>query len=275
MTAEKQAASHASGSRDAPDTADAGTPTSRAERAGLPVGLRARAERLRAVKGFTVGPLDEFERSGRLQLATLVQEGLYPSSTLLDVGCGSLRAGYWFMNFLEPGRYHGINPRSWEIDQGLEYIVEPELAEYAKPRFAYNEDFDLSVFGVEFDFVVARSVWSHATKAQIEAMLDSFVATCPRGVMLVSYLPASQLPEPVRVPLYAGIHKVPGLAIKLRDLRGHRLAPPDYQGDEWAAALVGHDRKWVFAQCARRGLAVRELDYFYVGSQKWLRIERQ
>jgi hypothetical protein len=260
-----------------PVSNEAMIPPSRAERAGLPVSLKERAARLKSEQhgGFTAGPIDIYERSGRLQLATLVQEGLYPSSTLLDVGCGSLRAGYWFMNFLEPGRYFGINPRRHEIEQGLEYIIEPELVEYAKPRFAYNDDFDLSVFGVEFDFVVARSVWSHTTKAQIEAMLDSFVSTCPRGVMLTSYLPANRLPEPIRAPLHSAIRKVPGLPTKLRDIRGHMLAPPDYKGDVWDPALIGHDRKWVFEQCARRGLAVRELDYFYIGSQKWLRIEHR
>lgn len=241
----------------------------------MPVQLQARAERLRAAGGFLGGTLEAFESTGRLQLATLVHEGLYPSSKLLDVGCGSLRAGYWFMSFLEPGCYYGIEPRPEEVKQGLEYIVEPELVEYAQPQFSYNDDFDLSVFGTTFDFVVARSVWSHTSKAQIEAMLDSFVKVSHEtSVLLASYLPASKLPDGVREPLYKGLRKT-GLAPKLRDLRGKRLAPGDYQGTEWDPGLIGHDRGWLQAQCDQRGLKMRELKEFFANSQVWARIERK
>src|SRR3954454_18606924 len=85
--------------------------SSRAERAGMPVRIQERAAQLKAAGGFLGGPFEDFERVGRLQLVTLVQQGLNPSSKVLDVGCGSLRAGYWLMNFLEPGGYHGIEPR--------------------------------------------------------------------------------------------------------------------------------------------------------------------
>jgi hypothetical protein len=249
--------------------------TSRATRANMPVQLQARAERLKATGGFLGGTLETFERTGRLQLATLVHQGLYPSSKLLDVGCGSLRAGYWFMSFLEPGRYYGIEPRPEEVKQGLEYIVEPELVEYARPQFAYNDDFDLSVFGTTFDFVVARSIWSHTSKSQIEAMLDSFVKVSHEtSVLLASYLPASKLPDGVREPLYKGLRKT-GLAPRLRDLRGKRLAPGDYHGDEWDPGLIGHDRAWLHSQCAQRGLQMRELKEFFENSQVWARIERK
>ena len=52
---------------------------------------------------FTGGPPQYFEIVGRLQLATLVREGIYPQSKVLDVGCGCLRGGYWVIHFLDPG----------------------------------------------------------------------------------------------------------------------------------------------------------------------------
>ncbi|MGZ4105601.1 MAG: class I SAM-dependent methyltransferase [Actinomycetota bacterium] len=250
-------------------------PTSRALRAGMPVRVHDRAVRLKAAGGFTVSPLEDFEKSGRLQLATLIQEGLYPSSKVLDVGCGSLRAGYWLMNFLEPGCYFGIEPRVHEVEEGLRYIVEPELIEYAKPKFAHNEDFDLTVFGTTFDFVLARSIWSHSTKPQIEAMLDSFLQVAnPGAVMLSSYLPASRLPDAIREPAYTAMRKVPKLVTTLARIRDRRLAPGDYHGAEWTGALIGHDRRWLRDQCARRGLRMRELSEFIFSSQVWARIER-
>ena len=59
---------------------------------------------------FLGGPADDFERVGRLGFTVLLQEGLRPSSRVLDVGCGALRLGYWLLRFLDPGRYFGIDP---------------------------------------------------------------------------------------------------------------------------------------------------------------------
>jgi hypothetical protein len=239
----------------------------------MPVRLTERAAELKKTGGFLAGPLGDFEKSGRLQLSTLIWYGLYPSSTLLDVGCGSLRAGYWFMNFLEPGRYHGIEPRRWEVEQGLRYIVEPELVEYAQPRFAYNDNFDLTVFDTKFDFVVARSIWSHATKSQIRAMLDSFVAAgAPQSALFASYLPASRVPGVILEPFHRVVRAIPKLTQLLRRVRGHRLTPPDYRGTEWNAALIGHRRSWLRAECEARQLGFHELPDFRSGSQIWVRI---
>ena len=65
------------------------------------------------------------------------------------------------------------------------------------------------------------------------------------------------------------------LVTTLRRVRGKRLAPGDYQGTEWAAALVGHSRQWLVEQCERRGLQMRELPEFFSGSQVWVRIEHR
>ena len=71
-----------------------------------------------------------------------------------------LRGSYWTMHFLEPGCFFGLDPHPERIELGLKEVVEPELRERLQPTFAYNEDFDISVFDVKFDFVIARSVWT-------------------------------------------------------------------------------------------------------------------
>lgn len=238
-------------------------------------GVQARAEAMAAAGGFLGGRLQDFERIGRHQLEVLLHEGLRPDSNLADVGCGSLRAGYWFLHFLEPGHYFGIEPRVEEVEAGLAHVVDADLVARAQPRFDHNEDFDLAVFGVPFDFVVARSIWTHTSKAQIGQLLDSFDAVAaPGGVLLASYLPASKLPDPVREPLYGAYRRIPKFIEWRRRIRGRRLKPGDYQGDEWRAELVGHRFDWIEGECARRSLRVRELDHGMVNSQVWLRIER-
>ena len=48
------------------------------------------------------------------------------------------------------------------------------------------------MFGVKFDFFLAYSIWTHASKTQIATMLSSFAATSqPKAVFLASYYPAS------------------------------------------------------------------------------------
>ena len=60
-----------------------------------------------------VGPPKRYERMGHLQLQTLIQLGLRPQHRLLDIGCGSLRAGKRFIPYLDAERYFGIEPNEW------------------------------------------------------------------------------------------------------------------------------------------------------------------
>jgi SAM-dependent methyltransferase len=204
-------------------------------------------ERAEALEVFSGGPLKDFEAAGRLQLVTLLEQGLTPQSNVLDVGCGCLRAGWWLMHFLEPGRYFGIEPNRQMLQAGLDEIAGIELVETKRPSFAHNDDFDLSVFGGTFDYVLARSVWTHASKPQIEAMLDSFAAGGHK-VLLASYLPAKRRDD------YRDAHWVG---------RSHRS---DKSG------TVAHRFSWVKAVCAERGLAVEELPGRVFNRQHWLSI---
>src|SRR6516225_10147635 len=119
--------------------------------------LQDRSERL-AETVFLGGPKHDFERVGRLGFEVLLAEQLRPSSRVLDVGCGALRLGYWLMRFLDPGCYFGIEPQQEMLNVGLQQLVEPEVVQRAQARFAANDDFDFSVFGERFDFVIARSI---------------------------------------------------------------------------------------------------------------------
>jgi len=240
------------------------------------VSPQAKSRALAAEGKFLGGRLADYERAGRLQLEVLIHEGLYPSSKVLDVGCGALRGSYWLMHFLEPECFFGIEPHPDRVEIGLNEVLEPELRERARPRFSHNDDFDLTVFGTEFDFVIARSVWTHTSKAQIQRMLDTFCeAGAPGAVMLVSYFPASRIPGAVRNPflrLLARVPKGPGAANRVL---GRVPRKDDYLGGEWQAGNVSHSYSWIAGECRRRNLSVRELDYGILGSQIWLRIERR
>ncbi len=202
---------------------------------------------------FTGGPVDQFEIVGRQQFCLLINEGLNPDSLILDVGCGALRGGYWLIHFLRPKHYHGIEPNRTMLETALDNLFEPIIIKEKLPQFDYNFEFDFSVFGKKFNFFLARSIWTHASKLQIKNMLDGFNENSVDGaVFLTSYLSASW-------PFYR-----------------------DYNGSEWVGlshdsnsrGLVRHRFSWIQAQCETRHLSVQELNYGIFNKQRWLQIRK-
>ena len=214
--------------------------------------LQAKAEVL-GERTFLGVPVRDFEKGGRELLVYLLNAGLNPDSKLVDIGCGVLRGGYWLIHFLDPGCYCGIEPHTGRLEMGTGTILEPEVLAAKRPRFDTNPRFDTSVFGETFDFFLAYSVWTHASKPQIETMLDAFLRDAsPSGVFLTSYFPAGWW-------------------------------RPDYRGDAWygtshesdVPGCIHHDRRWIRSACERRGLTVRELGRDETYRQTWLAITRR
>jgi hypothetical protein len=57
------------------------------------------------------------------------------------------------------------------------------------PTFLYRSDWKLSKFGTTFDFILAQSVFSHASQQQIRACLDEVaVSLNSEGVFAFSFL---------------------------------------------------------------------------------------
>jgi SAM-dependent methyltransferase len=246
--------------------------------------LRERSERI-AQTTFLGGPAWDFERVGRIGFEVLLREGLSPSSRVLDVGCGALRLGYWLMRFLDPGCYFGIEPQQDMLRVGLDELVEPEVVERADAHFSANDDFDFSVFGESFDYVVARSIWTHASRPQISSMLASFARTAaPGGVFLTSYYPAGLcFKAGRRWPRLEGVvTKLPLADLSPALARLPSLASSEYRGSSWVgrshesdvAGVANHSLRWIAAEAARHGLTVQLMPYRVLHHQYWLRISR-
>lgn len=88
--------------------------------------------------------------------------GLRSTHQLLDIGCGSLRAGRIFLSYLDEKKYYGIEPNLWLLRQGIEKEVSQGLISLKQPKFHTTNKFNLSVFGEKFDFILAQSIWSHS-----------------------------------------------------------------------------------------------------------------
>jgi hypothetical protein len=214
--------------------------------------VQTRATEMISRHGFLGVPLDTFEQAGREQLISLLDEGISPESKIIEIGCGCLRIAYWLVRFLDPGCYYGIEPARLRVEYGLQYLFNADEVKLKQPRFDFNPCFDTSVFGARFDFFLARSIWTHASKVQIATTLDSFVRDSnDTSVFLASYLPA-------------------------------RIPEEDYRGSGWVGTshesntpgVIRHSLEWIFTQCKERGLRVDLLAGTDCDSQNWLRLRR-
>ena len=121
-----------------------------------------------------VGPPTRYDFMGATQFRLLCTLGLRANHYVLDFGCGSLRAGRLFISYLDPGRYYGIEPNKWLIEDAINNQVGKDLIRIKKPQFDYNSDFVTNVFSVKFDFIVAQSIFSHAGSDLIGIALRHF-----------------------------------------------------------------------------------------------------
>lgn len=103
-------------------------------------------------------------------LAFLKSEGLCTYHNLLDIGCGSLRIGHKLIEFLDYNKYYGIDHHSWLIKAGLENEL-CKLSIEKRPRFVVSTDFNFDEFNKLFNYVIAKSVFTHLTKDKIKNCL--------------------------------------------------------------------------------------------------------
>ena len=189
---------------------------------------------------FTGGPT-QYADVGRRTLAKAVDVGLLPTDTVLDIGAGSLRIGWWLVQYIEPRNYYAIEPAKKRIDTAAK-LLGVEIHTF------YNYDFEFPE--KNFDFVLARSIWSHASKAMISKMLSEFAENAsPTGKFLASVYFAN---EP----------------------------SSDYEGKDWidgkrkhkGKMVVAHSRAWVEAAVAKHGLKMTVSEKLH--GQIWVLIER-
>jgi hypothetical protein len=136
-----------------------------------------------------VGPADKFELIGKAQFEHLRHWGLAANHYLLDIGCGSLRGGRFAIGILEPEHYYGVEPNQWLIDDGIKYELGAALLQLKRPVFSNDAEFNLGVFGREFDFLMAQSIFSHTSQAQMRKIfIEAAKVMHEKSIFLATYL---------------------------------------------------------------------------------------
>jgi SAM-dependent methyltransferase len=136
-----------------------------------------------------VGPRRAWRSKGALQFMLCTSLGIQPHHDFLDIGCGSLRAGRWFIPYLNRGKYHGLEPMVEAVDLGLEQEVGRRFAETKRPVFWHNDTFSLDgSFSRQFDMMLCHAVMIHIAKPDLERLFDMVRKYLkPKGLFIGNY----------------------------------------------------------------------------------------
>jgi len=152
-----------------------------------------------------VGPPERFDLMSLSQVGLLHKFGLREHHYVLDFGCGSLRLGRMLLPYLLPQRYFGIEPNGWLVEQGFLYETGQDIRAIKQPSFSYDSAFDCTVFGRQFDFIVAQSIITHTGRSEAQTLFESASrALLDSGVFLFSFAADEKLGP--RAPLTGWIY---------------------------------------------------------------------
>jgi SAM-dependent methyltransferase len=184
-----------------------------------------------------VGPPQDYDLIAAISFNLLTTLGLRQHHSVLDIGCGSLRIGRLLIPYLNAGKYCGLEPNRWLVEDGLHYEVGLDLMRIKQPRFYYDAHARCLPELDRFDFAIAQSIFSHCGVDLIRMWLTEASKRLEgNGMLLATYLPSTEA-SPVRGWVYPQCTAHPNETMEeLADsvgLRIHRLTWP-HPRQQWA-----------------------------------------
>lgn len=151
---------------------------------------------------------DMWDEIGELQFSFMREHGLEPHHSLLDVGCGSLRGGVRFVEYLDPGNYFGVDANRSLIDAGYEIELGKLGLQEKVPasNLLVDRDFAFERFGRDFDFALALSVFTHLPLNHIRVCLEKLTPRMSAGNLFF----ATHFEIPDSHPTYEPHQQQPG-----------------------------------------------------------------
>ncbi|GAG96485.1 unnamed protein product, partial [marine sediment metagenome] len=99
-----------------------------------------------------------------------------------------LRLGRFLIQYLDSGNYYGIEPDRKLMEEGVRNNHLAELIEAKKPNLRYADDCNMAYFGIQFDYIIAYSIFTHMPIEQIEMSLASVYDAMNREtIFLMTY----------------------------------------------------------------------------------------
>lgn len=124
--------------------------------------------KLRGYKNMVGGRWDEI---GQLQFEYMRKQGLRPDHIFCDVACGSFRAGRFFIDYLLPGYYLGIDKQHVLVESGRREVIGEEIWQEKCPEIVISNSFEFSKFSKRPQMAIANSLFTHLKAADIKKCL--------------------------------------------------------------------------------------------------------
>jgi cyclopropane fatty-acyl-phospholipid synthase-like methyltransferase len=137
-----------------------------------------------------------WEQIGQLQFQFMTAQGLLPQHKLVDVGCGAMRGGVHFVNYLNKGNYFGVDSNRSLIEAAKIELDEKGLSAKS-PSLLVNHKFELSLFNTTFDYAIAISVFTHLYMNHItRCLVEIGSVLTPNGRFYATFF---QAPRPAHL----------------------------------------------------------------------------
>jgi SAM-dependent methyltransferase len=118
-----------------------------------------------------VGPVDQWEMKRRFQFDFVRRAGLKPDSYFCSIGCGVLRGGVPIIDYLNEGRFCGIDARHLAIAEAKVELMESKL-EFKQPQLIVCEHLSTLSLDRQFDFIWSFSTLIHMRDEVLEEAIQ-------------------------------------------------------------------------------------------------------
>jgi hypothetical protein len=141
-----------------------------------------------------VGPPEDYDLIAAMTFNLLTTVGLRQHHSLLDVGCGSLRIGRLLIPYLNRGKYFGVEPNEWLVEEGIRRELGQSLVEIKRPTLLFTDSPEnIAKAATAFNFAVAQSIFSHCGLDLIKAWLSAISRSLAvDGALLATFLIGEQ-----------------------------------------------------------------------------------
>ena len=141
-----------------------------------------------------VGPPEDYDLIAAMTFNLLTTLGLRQNHSLLDIGCGSLRIGRLLIPYLNRGKYFGVEPNEWLVNEGIRRELGETLVQIKRPTFLFSSSPDtIAQAKIPFDFELAQSIFSHCGLDLIKGWLSAISRSLAQnGALVATFLPGEK-----------------------------------------------------------------------------------
>jgi SAM-dependent methyltransferase len=156
------------------------------DREDLGLGLKPGDPQYRAY----VGPPEDYDLIAAMTFNLLTTLGLRQHHSLLDIGCGSLRIGRLLIPYLNRGKYFGLEPNEWLVEEGIRRELGQSVVEIKHPTFFLTDSpTNIAKAETTFNFAVAQSIFSHCGLDLIKDWLSAISCSLAQdGALVATFL---------------------------------------------------------------------------------------